>query len=141
MKAIVGICILAGVAILAGAGSASASRASDLTGTTLGAPAPSKITLVVSPSFAACRDLDPAVPVTVSWGLPRGVTSFTLNGFKRSPKGVQVPITIKVRREAMLRGSRRLYVPCSGTMQTLTLTAIGSGGSSTATFGFGETRV
>lgn len=97
-------------------------------------PQPSLISFEVKPGFVGCHDGQSPQRATVYWHVTHEVSRVTLAGMVDTAGTALEPVVVVSKPHLDgVRGSRTVYVLCNGATQVLTLTAIGDGGTSTAT--------
>ena len=100
--------------------------------TAAAAPKAPSMSFGVTPNEIGCYDAQPPVQVVASWHVVHPVTTLTISGAVDNVGGPLSPITLPTdRKKGGIIGKRKLFVPCSATSETLTLTATGPGGTTT----------
>jgi hypothetical protein len=96
-------------------------------------PVPPAISFTVTPDLIVCRD--PASPheVRASWQITHGVSTATITGgvafHGEAPKSV---VIVHRQHARPVHGTTKVFVLCTGSNQSLMLSASGPGGSSSA---------
>ena len=95
----------------------------------------------VTPTEIGCYTGQVPVQVLASWHIVHRVTSATISGGVDDVGTPLPPMELSiVRGKRGIVGSHKLYVPCSATAETLTLTAVGPGGTTTRVATVNENR-
>jgi hypothetical protein len=95
------------------------------------AKAPS-VSFDVHPTYVGCVADQPPVRVTVAWHIVHPLTSATIAGTVDKLGNPQPPVSISTKRGRRgVIGKRKVYMPCVSSAQTLVLTAVGPGGTTT----------
>ena len=96
-------------------------------------PLPPAISFTVAPDLVVCRDLASPRAVRASWQITHGVSTATITGgvafHGEVPKSVVIVHRLHPR---PVHGTTKVFVRCTGSSQSLTLSASGPGGSSDA---------
>ena len=104
------------------------------------AKAPS-VSFGVSPDFVACTHKEGPTSVTASWRIVNPVTSVTITGAVDAKGKALPPIAVSTKPgKHGVVGARKVRMKCTATTQTLTLTAVGPGGTTTRVASLGENR-
>ncbi len=95
----------------------------------------------VKPDFVGCTTDQLPVKVTVSWHIAHPLTSATITGAVDDVGNPLPPVGLSTKRGRNgVIGKRKVFMKCTATTQTLTLTAVGPGGTTTRVASLGENR-
>jgi hypothetical protein len=97
-----------------------------------GEPKAPAISFDVDPTYVGCVSGQRPVKVTAAWRIVHSVTSATITGAVNA-KGKDLPaIELPTKRDKRgVVGRRKVRLRCTSSAQTLTLTAVGPGGTTT----------
>ena len=102
---------------------------------------PPSVSFDVSPDFVGCTRRATPATVTVSWHIVHPVTSVTITGAVDSKGKALPPVTVSTKPgKNGVVGEAQGGLKCTATTQTLTLTAVGPGGTTTRVASLGENR-
>jgi hypothetical protein len=111
------------------------------TTTAVGAPSPPAISFAVTPQFVGCYSGQRPVLALASWRIVHRVRSASISGAVDAGGKSLPPVSIPTMRTRQgVVGDMKLRLRCSATAQTLTLTAIGPGGTTTSVATLNENR-
>jgi hypothetical protein len=105
------------------------------------APRPPAITFDITPHYVGCYSGQNPVEVLAAWHIVHHPTSATITGAVDARGKTVSPVSVPmVRTRQGVIGSMKLRMRCSASSETLTLTAVSRGGTTTSVATLNENR-